>query len=293
MPELPEVETVKRGLEPVVTGARMERVELNRGDIRFPFPPRMRERLAGRRVLKLGRRAKYLLFHLDSGETLIAHLGMSGSFRIERDSAESTPGVYTRKRSKDPKHDHVVFRLDNGATITYNDPRRFGFMDLAKTGELERHPRLIGLGAEPLAPTFDAGRLAELFAGARAPLKSALLDQRRIAGLGNIYACEALFRARLAPSRAAGELAHARGRPTAKAKALARAIHEVLTEAVEAGGSTLRDHRRADGELGYFQHRFAVYDREGQPCLRKGCRGVVARAVGAGRSTFYCPICQK
>ena len=292
MPELPEVETVKRGLEPIVAGARIERVELNRGDIRFPFPPRFRERLSGRRVMKLGRRAKYLLFHLDSGETLIAHLGMSGSFRIDRESVGSTPGVYTRKRSKDPKHDHVVFRLDNGATITYNDPRRFGFMDLAKTGELGSHPRLVGLGEEPLAPAFDAQRLAQLFQGARAPLKSALLDQRRIAGLGNIYACEALFRARLKPSRPAGELADARGRPTAKAKALAKAIHEVLTEAVEAGGSTLRDHRRANGELGYFQHSFAVYDREGQPCSRRGCRGVIARLASSGRSTFYCPICQ-
>jgi formamidopyrimidine-DNA glycosylase len=293
MPELPEVETVKRGLEPVVAGARIETVELRRGDIRFPFPPRFRERLEGRRVMKLGRRAKYLLFHLDSGETLIAHLGMSGSFRIETESAESTPGVFTRKRSKDPRHDHVIFHLDNGASVTYNDPRRFGFMDLAKKAELDSHPRLMGLGEEPLAPAFDAGRLSALFMNARAPLKAALLDQRRIAGLGNIYACEALFRARLSPSRPAGDLGDARGRPTAKAKALARAIQGVLRDAIDAGGSTLRDHRRADGELGYFQHSFAVYDREGQPCLRRGCRGVIARAASSGRSTFYCPVCQR
>ena len=294
MPELPEVETVRRGLEPVAVGAGIETVELRRGDIRSPFPPRFRERLQGRRVLRLGRRAKYLVFHLDSGETLIAHLGMSGSFRIAKPEAgESTPGDFTRQRSKDPKHDHVVFHLDNGATITYNDPRRFGVMDLAKTLELESHPRLRDLGEEPLAPAFDAQRLARLFAGARARLKSALLDQKRIAGLGNIYACEALFRARLAPSHPAGDLADARGRPTAKAKALAKAIHEVLAEAIEAGGSTLRDHRRADGELGYFQHHFAVYDREGEPCLRKGCPGVIARVAGAGRSTFFCPVCQK
>ena len=289
MPELPEVETVRRGLEPAMTGARIDEAETRRADIRFPLPSRFRERLEGKRVVRVARRAKYLLFELDSGETLIAHLGMSGSFRIE----DSTPGAFHHPRSKDPKHDHVVFRLDNGKTITYNDPRRFGFMDLARTDALEASPRLAGLGDEPLADSFDAARLAALFAGSRAPLKSALLDQKRIAGLGNIYACEALFRARLSPSHPAGILADGAGKPTRAAKGLATAIREVLEEAIEAGGSTLRDHRKADGELGYFQHSFAVYDREGLPCLRPRCKGVIRRATHAGRSTFWCPVCQK
>jgi formamidopyrimidine-DNA glycosylase len=292
MPELPEVETVRRGLERVMLGARVEKVELRRADIRFPFPPRFAARLSGRRILGLNRRAKYLLFDLDSGETLVAHLGMSGSFRIEK-SATSTPGEFHRERSKHPKHDHVVFRLDNGCVITYNDPRRFGFMDLATTAALEKHPRLRGLGAEPLAPEFDADRLAKLFAGSCAPLKAALLDQKRIAGLGNIYVCEALFRAKLLPTRPASILANARGAPTRAAAALAAAIRDVLEEAIEAGGSTLRDHRQTNGELGYFQHAFRVYDREGLPCVRPGCRGTVARITGSGRSTFYCPVCQK
>src|SRR5271165_6465235 len=290
MPELPEVETVRRGLERVMLGARIEKVELRRADIRFPFPPRFAARLSGRRILGLNRRAKYLLFDLDSGETLIAHLGMSGSFRIEK-SATSTPGEFHRERSKDPKHDHVVLHLDNGARITYNDPRRFGFMDLACPETLKTHPRLAGLGDEPLLPEFDAARLAKLFAGSRAPLKAALLDQKRIAGLGNIYVCEALFRARLSPFRPAGILARAGGGPTRAAAALAKAIRAVLEEAIKAGGSTLRDHRQADGELGYFQHAFAVYDREGSPCPR--CNGAIARHVQSGRSTFFCPVCQK
>jgi len=289
MPELPEVETVRRGLEPAMLGARIISVETRRGDIRFPFPPRFRERLAGRRVLELGRRGKHLLFRLDSGETLIAHLGMSGSFRIE----DAFVGEFRHPRSKDPKHDHVVFRLDNGKSVTFNDPRRFGFMDLADKGMLDAHPRLAGLGEEPLSPEFDAARLAKLFAGARAPLKSALLDQTRIAGLGNIYVCEALFRARLSPSRPAGVLANARGGASASARALAPAIRSVLVEAIEAGGSTLRDHRQANGELGLFQHAFAVYDRDGLPCLRPRCRGTIIRSRHAGRSTFYCSVCQR
>lgn len=289
MPELPEVETVRRGLEPAMAGARIEKVELRRDDIRFPFPPRFRERLIGRRIEALERRAKYLLFRLDGGETLIGHLGMSGSFRIE----DGFVGEFHHPRSKDPKHDHLVLSLDNAKTITYNDPRRFGFFDLAATGALQTHPRLVGLGDEPLAPQFDARRLAELFAGLRAPLKSALLDQRKIAGLGNIYACEALWRARLSPLPPARVLADAAGKPTAAARALTRAIHSVLEEAIEAGGSTLRDHRRADGELGYFQHTFAVYDREGLACPRPRCEGTIARIAQSGRSTFYCPVCQK
>src|SRR6185437_2902950 len=249
-------------------------------------------RLTGQRIVDLGRRAKYLLFELDGGETLIAHLGMSGSFRLER-TAASTPGAFHHERSKDPRHDHVVLTLDSGCGVTYNDAPRCGFMDLAPTATLADHPRMRGLGAEPLAPDFDAARLAQLFAGSRAPLKSALLDQKRIAGLGNIYVCEALFRARLAPSRPAGVLADARGRATPAATRLAKAIRDVLEEAIEAGGSTLRDHRQANGDMGYFQHAFEVYDREGLPCVRERCRGTVLRIVQSGRSTFYCSQCQR
>jgi formamidopyrimidine-DNA glycosylase len=277
---------------PAMLGARIAKVELRRADIRFPFPPAFAKRLTGQRIVDLKRRAKYLLFPLDGGETLIAHLGMSGSFRMEK-TAISTPGKFHHERSKDPKHDHVVLVLDNGWVVTYNDPRRFGFMDLAPTETLEQHPRVRGLGAEPLAPEFDAARLAALFAGSRAPLKSALLDQKRIAGLGNIYVCEALFRARLAPSRPASILANARGAPTKAAIALSEAIRAVLKEAVEAGGSTLRDHRQANGELGYFQHVFKVYDREGLPCMRERCHGIIKRITQAGRSTFTCPECQR
>lgn len=292
MPELPEVETVRRGLAPVMLGARIDKVVLRRADIRFPFPASFERRLTGRRIVDMSRRAKYLLFRLDSDETLIAHLGMSGSFRIEK-TAVSTPGSFLHERSKDPKHDHVVMVLDNGYVVTYNDPRRFGFMDLAASGALADHPRLSGLGAEPLAPEFDAPFLAKLFAGARTSLKAGLLDQKRVAGLGNIYVCEALFRARLAPSRPASILADGRGAPTRAAAAIAEAIRNVLEEAIEAGGSTLRDHRQANGEFGYFQHVFKVYDREGLRCVRERCRGIIARTVHSGRSTFYCGICQR
>jgi len=289
MPELPEVETVRRGLEPAMVGARIDKVELRRADIRFPFPPRFRERLTGRRIEALTRRAKYLLLRLDGAETLIVHLGMSGSFRVE----DATPGAFHHPRSKDPKHDHVVIHLDNGKVVTYNDPRRFGFMDLARDDALDRHPRLAELGDEPLAADFDAARLAALFKASRAPLKSALLDQKRIAGLGNIYVCEALFRAKLSPFRPAGDLANASGGPTKAGRALTKAIRSVLEEAIEAGGSSLRDHRQTDGELGYFQHNFDVYDREGLACRRPGCGGTIARYAQSARSTFYCPVCQK
>src|SRR5271170_3174366 len=292
MPELPEVETVRRGLMPAMLGARIDKVELRRPDIRFPFPASFANRLTGRRIVDMSRRAKYLLFQLDSGETLIAHLGMSGSFRIEDAAAVVIPGEFVRERSKDPKHDHVVLTLDSGRVVTYNDPRRFGFMDLAASGALADHPRLSGLGAEPLAPEFDAPFLAKLFDGARTSLKAALLDQKRIAGLGNIYACEALFRSRLAPTRQARILADGRGAPTRAAAAIAEAIRNVLEEAIEAGGSTLRDHRQTNGEFGYFQHVFKVYDREGLRCVRERCRGIVARTVHLGRSTFYCATCQ-
>ena len=289
MPELPEVETVRRGLEPAMVGARIDKVEVRRADIRFPFPPRFRERLTGRRIEALTRRAKYLLLRLDGAETLIVHLGMSGSFRVE----DATPGAFHHPRSKDPKHDHVVIHLDNGKVVTYNDPRRFGFMDLARDDALDRHPRLAELGDEPLAADFDAARLAALFKASRAPLKSALLDQKRIAGLGNIYVCEGLFRAKLSPFRPAGDLANASGGPTKAGRALTKAIRSVLEEAIEAGGSSLRDHRQTDGELGYFQHNFDVYDREGLACRRPGCGGTIARYAQSARSTFYCPVCQK
>ena len=292
MPELPEVETVRRGLMPAMLGAHVARVKLRRADIRFPFPDDFEKRLSGQRIVGVNRRAKYLLFQLDSDETLIAHLGMSGSFRVEK-TAVLVPGTFLHERTKDPKHDHVVLVLDNGWTVTYNDPRRFGFMDLASTKALAQHPRLRGLGAEPLAPEFDAHSLANLFAGAHTSLKAGLLDQKRVAGLGNIYVCEALFHARLAPSRPASILADTRGAPTRAAAAVAEAIRNVLEEAIEAGGSTLRDHRQANGELGYFQHVFKVYDREGLPCVRQRCRGIIARVTQSGRSTFYCSKCQR
>ncbi len=297
MPELPEVETVRRGLMDVFEGGRIARVEARRPDLRFPFPERFVERLEGRRVTALGRRAKYLLSELDSGETLVMHLGMSGSFRVEKAVAgdplfplrenEETPGHFLYPRSKDSGHDHVVFHFESTARVIYNDPRRFGFMTIVETEKLDRHPLFEGLGLEPLSAAFDAAHLAGVLEGVRAPLKSALLDQRRIAGLGNIYVCEALHRARLSPLKPAGEASRA------KVRALQKAIRQVLEEAIVAGGSTLRDHRQADGALGYFQHAFAVYDREGAACAHKGCEGTITRVVQTGRSTFFCPGCQR
>ncbi|HEY1944705.1 MAG TPA: bifunctional DNA-formamidopyrimidine glycosylase/DNA-(apurinic or apyrimidinic site) lyase [Roseiarcus sp.] len=290
MPELPEVETVRRGLEPALVGFRLLRVETRRGDLRVPFPDRFAERLTGRRIEALTRRAKYLLAPLDAGETLVMHLGMSGSFRVEQDGETLVPPFHN-EFPKLAAHDHVVFTLDSGARVTYNDPRRFGSMILTPTARLDEHPAFRDLGVEPLSEDFDAARLAAVLEGARTPLKSALLDQTRIAGLGNIYVCEALHRAGLSPMRQAGSL-NAKGRAS-NVGALARAIREVLEEAVEAGGSTLRDHRRPDGKLGYFQHSFAVYDREGAACPKPRCHGSITRIVQGGRSTFYCPTCQK
>ena len=292
MPELPEVETVRRGLAPTLVGARFVRVETRQSGLRAPFPPRFAERLKGRRIEALKRRAKYLLAALDGGETLILHLGMSGSFRVEGGGESPIPPTHF-PRGKNAAHDHVVFVLDNGARVVYNDPRRFGAMDLVPSEGIDERAPFDALGVEPLSKEFDAARLAALCAGSRAPIKAALIDQKRIAGLGNIYACEALWRARISPLRPAAILADARGRPTAAARALAPAIRAVLEEAVEAGGSTLRDHRQPDGELGYFQHSFAVYDREGAACPRRGCRGIIARVAQGGRSTFHCPACQK
>lgn len=293
MPELPEVETVRRGLAPVMEGRRIESVDARRPDLRFPFPERFAERLTGREITSLGRRAKYLLADLDDGETLVMHLGMSGSFRVEIPEVQTTPGGFHHPRSAASAHDHVAFVLSGGATITYNDPRRFGFMALIPRSGLEAHPLFRHVGVEPLGNKLDAGLLAKLFAGKQTSLKAALLDQRLIAGLGNIYVCEALHEARLSPKRMAGTIARGDGAPTKRAEALAPAIRRTLEAAIAAGGSTLRDFRHADGELGYFQHSFRVYDREDEPCPREGCRGVVKRIVQTGRSTFYCPECQK
>jgi formamidopyrimidine-DNA glycosylase len=292
MPELPEVETVRRGLEPAMVGARIVEVEQRRPDLRFPFPERFAERLAGQTVTSLGRRAKYLLADLSSGEVLIMHLGMSGRFLVEKDGAAGRPGEFHYEAGNGKAHDHVVFRLSNGASVTYNDARRFGFMDLVARSELDACRHFGGMGIEPLGNELSGEAVARLFEGKRTPLKAALLDQRLIAGLGNIYACEALFRAGLHPEAPAGSLADRRGGPTSKAHELAAIIRDVLTEAVAAGGSTLRDHAQVDGSLGYFQHTFRVYDREGEPCAAPGCGGTVARLVQSGRSTFYCPRCQ-
>jgi formamidopyrimidine-DNA glycosylase len=293
MPELPEVETVRRGLEPAMMGARLTRVEQRRPDLRFPFPERFVERLEGQTVTGLSRRAKYLLVDLSSGEVLVMHLGMSGRFLVQQGGTVTAPGEFHYEHGGESAHDHVVFRLSTGAVVTYNDARRFGFMDLVPRTEIETCRHFDGMGIEPLGNELSGEAIARLFRGKRTPLKAALLDQRLIAGLGNIYVCEALFRARLHPQAPAGSLATEAGEPTAKATELAAIIRDVLNEAVEAGGSTLRDHAQVDGTLGYFQHRFRVYDREGDACTTPGCSGTVSRLVQSGRSTFYCPVCQE
>jgi formamidopyrimidine-DNA glycosylase len=290
MPELPEVETVRRGLAPLVEGRRIVAVETRRPDLRFPLPKRFAARLTGTSVTRLDRRAKYLLAALDSGETLIAHLGMSGRYAAERDGeASASPARVngSAARDRDPRHDHVVFTFEGGLTLTYNDPRRFGFMDLAATDALERHPFFARLGPEPLGNAFNGPALTEALAGKQTPIKAALLDQRVVAGLGNIYVCEALYRAGVSPRRLAASVAGVR------AERLAPAVKDVLLAAIEAGGSTLRDFARADGAPGYFQHAFDVYGREGEPCRRPGCGGRVARFVQTGRSTFACGRCQR
>ncbi len=282
MPELPEVETIRRGLAPVLEGRLIERAIQRRPDLRWPLPERFAERLSGRRVLRLGRRSKYLLADLDGGETLIVHLGMSGRLLIG-----GTPlGAFAHAAGAHGAHDHVAFDVEGGVRVTFNDARRFGAMDLCPTADLALHRLIAQLGPEPLGNGFSGDYLAQRFAGRRMPVKAALLDQRIVAGLGNIYVCEALFRARIAPSRLAGSI----GRD--EAEALAAAIRATLDEAIAAGGSSLRDYRRADGELGYFQHAFRVYGRAGAPCLRPGCGGIVARVVQSARSSFHCPRCQ-
>jgi formamidopyrimidine-DNA glycosylase len=285
LPELPEVETVRRGLEPHLVGARLARVEMRRPDLRFPMPERFVERLTGARVEALDRRAKYLLARLDAGETLVVHLGMTGRFIVET-AVMARPGKFHHRAGDDDKHTHVVLETDRGARLSFNDTRRFGYMALLPTAELPQHPWFMGLGPEPLGPDFNAAMLGRAFAGRRQNVKSTLLDQRVVAGLGNIYVCEALFRAHIHPERPAGAL------KPAELKRLTGAVPKVLEEAIEAGGSTLRDYRNADGDLGYFQHAFRVYGREGEACADRKCGGVVRRLVQGGRSTFFCDRCQ-
>jgi formamidopyrimidine-DNA glycosylase len=293
MPELPEVETVRRGLQPVMEGAKIVRAEARRKDLRFPFQHDFVARLQGQTVTGLGRRAKYLLADLGSGDVLLMHLGMSGSFRIHKLDDEDAPGRFHHARGKDAAHDHVVFHMSSGADIVFNDPRRFGYMKVIARDALDQEPLLKGLGPEPLGNEFDAAMLARACAGKATSLKAALLDQRVVAGLGNIYVCEALFRAHLSPKRKAATLATRKSEPTDHAKRLVEAIHDVLNQAIKAGGSSLRDHRQTSGELGYFQHSFQVYDREGETCHTAGCSGTVHRFTQNGRSTFWCPKCQK
>jgi formamidopyrimidine-DNA glycosylase len=288
MPELPEVETVRRGLSPAMEGARIDKVEVRHRGLRWPIAKDFETRIEGNTVEGLGRRAKYLMADLSSGDVLVMHLGMSGSFRVGKDAR---PGVYYHEKSKSTAHDHVVFHMSNGQTITFNDPRRFGSMKLVPRATIESEPLLRGIGPEPLGNAFDAAMLAQACAGKKTSLKAALLDQRVVAGLGNIYVCEALYRAHLSPTRRASTIADRNGRPNERAEALVVAIKAVLNDAIKAGGSSLRDHRRADGSLGDFQHNFQVYDREGEPCLNG--KGSVKRIVQNGRSTFYCPSCQK
>lgn len=292
MPELPEVETVVRGLQPAMEGQRIDRVLLRRADLRFPFPDGFAEHLTGAVITGLSRRAKYALADLNSGWVLVMHLGMSGSFRVAEKEAGPAPGLFHHARSKNPAHDHVEIGLMSGARVIYNDPRRFGYMTLVERRQFDGHKLFSGMGVEPLGNGLSADYLARRFAGKSAPLKAVLLDQRIIAGLGNIYVCEALWRARLSPTRTAATLTGGRGAQR-RIEDLIQSIREILVEAIESGGSSLRDHAQTDGSLGYFQHRFAVYDQEGAPCPRPTCDGVVLRFVQSGRSTFYCPRCQK
>lgn len=301
MPELPEVETVRRGLEPSLAGARLTRVELRRPNLRFPFAEGFAQALEGCCVIALSRRAKYLLMRLEGGPVVIMHLGMSGRFTLTPALSAYAPGAavergpvgeFVHDTGTNPRHDHVVLETEGGARIVYNDPRRFGFMVLTNEVELDSHPLIASLGPEPLGNEFHDGYLAGKAWRRTADLKAFLMDQKTVAGLGNIYVCEALHRAGLSPKRAASSLATKTGKPTQRAVRLLAAIRGVLDEAIAAGGSTLRDYAHADGSLGYFQHAFSVYGREGMPCLKTGCRGTVRRIVQSGRSTFFCSRCQ-
>lgn len=283
MPELPEVETVRRGLLPVIEGQTIARADVNRPDLRWPFPENMAQRLTGQKIVALRRRSKYILADLKSGETLLIHLGMSGRMLISGDPL----GQFVHDHPAAEKHDHVVLHMQNGARITFNDPRRFGAMDLLDTATADSHRLLAVLGPEPLGNDFNEPYLVAAFKGKNTPVKSALLDQRIVAGLGNIYVCEALYRAHISPKRRAGQLSARR------VASLVPVIRQVLADAIKAGGSSLRDFRQADGELGYFQHSFDVYGREGAPCRTPDCTGIIARLVQSGRSSFYCPQCQR
>jgi formamidopyrimidine-DNA glycosylase len=325
MPELPEVETVRSGLEQVLCGRRFARVVQRRMDLRFPLPEHFAERLTGRRVQRLDRRAKYILIHLDGGEVLTVHLGMTGRFSVQLPPApsprlgsegrhkarlalsaayprarppeewgqETQLGEYTYEHGRHARHDHLVFTMSDGAVITYNDARRFGYMALVPAAGIAAHAFFAGLGVEPLGQELSPAYLAGRAHGRKVDLKALLMDQRIVAGLGNIYVCEALFRARLSPFRPAATLATRSGKPAPRARRLVAAIKSVLTDAVRAGGSTLRNYQQADGSLGRFQNEFAVYGLAGEPCPRRGCRGRVRRKTQGGRSTFYCAACQR
>jgi formamidopyrimidine-DNA glycosylase len=283
MPELPEVETVRRGLAPLMEGRRILKADVRRPDLRWPLPPALAETLTGAKVERLRRRSKYILVDLDRGQTMILHLGMSGRILISGELL----GEFVHEQGATDKHDHVVLDLEGGARITFNDARRFGMIDLAPTEAVESHWLLEGIGPEPLGNAFDDAYLTRALSGRAAPIKAALLDQQLVAGLGNIYVCEVLHRAGIHPARAAGRIS------TERAASLVPLIRDVLGEAIEAGGSTLRDYRQADGELGYFQHSFRVYDREGERCAKDGCTGTIRRIVQSGRSSYYCPVCQR
>lgn len=274
---------MRRGLAPSMEGHVIVRADVNRPDLRRPFPENMADRLTGAKVMGLRRRSKYVLVDLSTGETLIVHLGMSGRMTVSGDPL----GQFHRSHPAPEKHDHVVFQMDSGARITFNDPRRFGAMDLAPTATLEDHWLIKPIGPEPLGNGFNESYLVARLSGRNTPIKAALLDQRIVAGLGNIYVCEVLHRTGINPKRKAGSLSRAR------VAALVPAVRNVLSEAIAAGGSSLRDYRQADGELGYFQHGFKAYDREGQPCQTARCDGTISRIVQSGRSTFYCPKCQR
>jgi len=297
MPELPEVETVKCGLAPAMEGGRIVRVEVNRPNLRFPFPKNFAARLEGKIVVSVGRRAKYLTVYLDNDEILVMHLGMSGSFHVQQitDENKSLDKLH-HERDRLVAHDHVVFHLEgpiDNHRIIYNDPRRFGFMELIAKEQFATHKLLVNLGIEPTGNSLDGARIAQLFDARKSPLKSALLDQKLIAGLGNIYVCEALWQSSLSPLRIAGTISSSRASSKQKATALADAIRDVIARAIEAGGSSLNDHRQTDGTLGYFQHGFNVYDRESKDCRKPDCKGTIKRIVQSGRSTYFCPACQK
>lgn len=287
LPELPEVETVRRGLEPAMAGKLIERADIRRPDLRWPFPENMAARLTGHRVLGLRRRSKYILADLNSNETLIIHLGMSGRMLIQRPAGNDMPGGFHHGFPTPEKHDHVVLYMEESSRVVFNDARRFGAMDLCPTKELPTHKLLAGLGPEPLGNEFDEAYLSKVLKSRNSPIKSALLDQKLVAGLGNIYVCEVLWRAHISPIRKASTLSAKR------TASLVPVIREVLQDAIDSGGSSLKDYRQADGDLGYFQHKFAVYGREGEPCRTPDCKGKINRVSQSGRSTFYCRLCQR